>query len=409
MKIKPVLLVVSHVLPFPGSAGQQQRVRNKLIALKTLFDTTFLTYAPIREAKRIEQELLEYVDEAIVLPSLTGRSHQVISQGYSLLSGLKRSNYILGHVELSPNRLARASLGKSYHLVLYEYWHTHRSAAQFQARGIPCVLDMHDILWQSYARQLDSMPQLPGWWRNCALKQYKQKEEAAWQKYDALIAINAEESRYARQTVGDSVPIFYTPMGVDLEQWPYCWAPANPPRVAYYGGLGNKYNEQEALRCYERIMPQIWTEAPETEFWLVGSNPSESLKALPHRDSRVTVTGYVERVQEILKTMSVVLCPFSAKFGFRSRLVEVMALGIPVVATPEAVYGMEMEHGSGLFLASSDDDFAGCTLPLLNQPGWAKQQSLFARRQAEEKFSFEATYGRLAQDLYHFAGQFRRR
>lgn len=403
------LLIVSHVLPYPGTAGQQQRVRNKLRALRRLFEITFLTYAPPSQIEQTKRSLLEYVDRPIVLPSRTRQStllqlnYKFLGKLYTVTTGLKASNYILGNVELNRKRIAEACTGDSFAIVVYEYWHAHKSTAAFRSRGIPCVLDMHDILWQSFTRQLESKKRLPRFWKNYAARQYKRNEERAWQYYDALISINVEEGRYAREVVGQSKPIFYAPMGVDLEQWPYCWSPENPPRIAYYGGLGNVYNQQEALRCYERIMPQIWRKNPDTELWLIGSNPPEALKSLSSHDRRVTVTGYVERVQDTLKTISAVLCPFSATFGFRSRLVEVMATGVPVIATPEAVYGMEMEHGKGIFLTDDDSSFASQALSLLKQPDWAKQQSNLARQQVEEKFGFEATYGRLARDLYQFA------
>jgi len=408
---KPRLLIVSNVKPFPGSAGQQMRVRNKLEAFRSLFKVSFLTVAEITEVNEARSKLSSWVDHPIVLPSVVRRNasarlrNKVASGIYVARTGLKASNHSIGHVELSPQRIAAYCNPLDYDLVVYEYWHTVRSTGLFQEHGVPCVLDMHDILWQSYQRQLNSRVLLPGWWRKWALERYKEQEELAWHRYDALIAINAEEARYARQVVGD-VPIFYAPMGVDIEKWPYSWTPAEPRRLAYYGGLGNPYNQQEALRCYRSIMPKIWRERPEVELWLVGSNPPPSLQALPVQDSRVKVTGYVERVQDVLKSMYMVLCPFSATYGFRSRLIEAMALGVPVVATPAAVYGMDLQDGQGLCLRESDEELAQACLDCLDDSDLAQRQSRLARAQVEKKFSFDVTYGQLARDLYEFAMQF---
>jgi glycosyltransferase involved in cell wall biosynthesis len=407
--MKPRLLVISAVKPFPLSAGQQQRVYYKLHALRPHFHITFLTFAA--NVQQTREKLAPLVDNAVVLPALAeGRSlrtlpHKLGAMAFTLRTGIKESNYTLGHVELSPARIAAHAPAREFDAVLYEYWHTVDSVPYFRQAGAATVLDMHNVLWQSYKRQLESRRRLPSAWRNWAIRQYKVAEEAAWRRYDALIAINAGEMQYTRQVVGESHTIFYAPMGTDLSKWMYSPNAAHPPRFAYYGGLGNVYNQQEALRCYEHVMPTVWQHIPNAELWLVGSNPPDSFKAIAARDPRVHVTGFVERAQDVLNTMTAVLCPFSATYGFRSRLVEVMALGVPVVATPEAVYGMDMEADHGLLLGNMDTELAEACLKLVREPQFAAEQSRLAREQMERKFSYEATYGRLAQDLVQYVAQ----
>jgi glycosyltransferase involved in cell wall biosynthesis len=262
---------------------------------------------------------------------------------------------------------------------------------------------MHDILWQAYARHLQASALPPVWWKQWAVRQYRAAEQAAWSKFDALIAINAEEQTYVRNLLADRVPVFYAPMGIDLEQWPYCWTPSDPPRIAYYGGLGNPHRQRDALHCYEALMPPIWRRFPAAQLWLVGSDPPAALFELTRREPRVRVTGFVEKVQEVLKTMTLLLCPWSGTYGFRSRLIEVLALGVPVVASAEAAYGMELSSGQGIFLVQSDAQLAQTCIDLLSDPALLRSQSRLARNQVQERFNFDATYGRLARDLNQFA------
>jgi len=403
----PRLLIISAVLPFPRNTGQQQRVFYKLKALRELFHVTFLTTAEARRITEVREKLHALCDEAIVLPSRYQRNiwtralHRALGTLYAWRTGLKLSNYVLGELEFTPVRLDSALANARYDGALFEYWHAYRCIPALHARGVPCVLDMHDILWQSYAQQL-SKQVLPGWWKRWAIKRYRYTEEQAWHQFDALIAINRQEERYVRTVVGRRKPILYAPMGVDLAEWPYSWQPARPPRIAYYGGLGSPHNQQAALRCYERIMPHIWRHYPQAEIWLVGSNPPAFLHELSRADSRVVVTGYVERVQDVLSSMSAILCPWSGTYGFRSRLIEAMALGIPVVATPDAVYGMDLQAGQGIFIEETDEGMAQACLRLLGSASLAHDQSLLARKQVEENFGYENSYGRLARELMAF-------
>ncbi len=400
---KPRLLVISHVLPFPGATGQQQRVANTLKTFRNHFHVSFLTSCEKQPERVLRRKLSEICDDAILLPSVYEASqfgklwHRGAGAAYALRTGLKESNYIIGELEFAPDKIERALDGRSFDLVLFEYWHAAGAVEIFKRQGIPCALDMHDVLWQTYKRQLDR-GLLPASLKSWQLERYRQREEQAWQLFDAIIAINHSELNHVSQCVPSSVKLFHAGMGVDLTLWPYSWQPQNPPRIAYYGGLGNPHNQTDARKVHDELMPAIWQSFPEAQLWLIGSNPPEDLRALT-ADARVKVTGFVEQVQSVLSTMTAMMCPFSGTFGFRSRVIETMALGVPVVASPDAVYGMEMKAGRGLLLGESNEQLIEHALRLLGDEDFAAVQSKSARQQVEKQFSIEATYGNLALEL----------
>jgi len=402
---KPKLLVISHVLPFPGNAGQQQRVRYTLEAAVPHFEVDFLTYSPREKIHEVFDQFANLDCRPIVLEGCVRRTrlqtlrYHVTAGWYVLRTGLKSSNYCIGELELSPVRIRQAVNPEDYHLVLYEYFHAVNSVPLFQAAGVPTVLDTHNVLWKALEQQISRKHISFGWLRRAWVSRYRRQEEAAWRKFDGVIAINRSEQKTIQAQLRPSQRLFYGPMGAELSRWPYSWLPAKPPRVAYYGGLGSPHNEAAALRCHQKIMPLIWQRFPEAELWLVGSNPSDRLRQLT-ADSRVKVTGFVDKVQNVLSTMSLVLCPWSGTYGFRSRIVEVMALGVPVVATPEAVDGMELESGRGIALARSNHTLAEAALKLLDNPHALAHQSHMARSEMERLYSLENTYGRLTSEFH---------
>lgn len=403
MKTKPRLLILSAVYPFPRNAGQQQRVYYTIRALRENFHITFLTIAEKNQIESVKQKLLEVCDEALVLPSqytenvFTRIFHKIVGTIYTWLTGLKFSNYITGKVEFSPARIKSALDAANFDLVLFEYWHAHQTTGFFRQRNIPTILDMHDILWRSYHRQLDAK-KMPEWLKEYLVRKYQAREESAWNEFDMLIAINQDEFEYAKKTVRSEIKLFYAPMGTDISLWEYSWQPAVPRRIAYYGSLGSAHNQQDALLCYREIMPLIWKQFPDIEYWIVGSNPPAIIKEL-ERDPRVHVTGFIEHPQEILKTMTLALCPWSGTYGFRSRIVEVMALGVPMIASEDAVYGMGFEINSGIVAHTSSKEMAETILKLLKNQEMLKKQSSSARRQVEENFSYKATYERFSTEI----------
>ena len=408
MNTRPRLLVISHVLPFPGSSGQQQRVANSLRALRGRFHLTFLTYATAMQTTDWQTQLAPFCDEALLLPSLTADNywHKSKARVYAALNGLKPSNYLIGQVEFSPARLSEWLKGKHFDLALYEYFHAAPSVPMLRARGIPCVLDMHDILWQTYKRELSPQGELSE--ANAKkLARYREQEESAWLAFDGLIAINQDELRYVESKARAEQKRFHAAMGVNLSDWPYGWQPVNPPRLAYYGGLGNHHNQAGALACVKEIMPRVWQRFPDAELWMIGSHPPAHLTELAAQDQRLHVTGFVADVANTLKHVTALLCPWEGTFGFRSRLIEAMAVGVPVIATPDAVYGMDMTNEQGLWLGETTEELATHALRFLQDPAFAAQQSRAARQQVEKQFSFATTYERLANELAEWLSNFK--
>jgi Glycosyltransferase len=411
---KPKLLVLSHVLPFPRNAGQQQRVFHTLEAAREYFSVTFVAPVPAADRAAVEEELSTLCDEVVLLPSryagnpLAHVWHRTAGVVYAAATGLKRSNYAIGRVELTPTRVAEVFARGRFDCALFEYWHAAAACCVLQENGIPCVLDMHDILWRSYEEQLAARRRLPEAFRRWAVSRYRAREEEAWRRFDGVTAINKGEFEEVRQSgIPQTTRLFYAPMGVDLARWPYSWKPEHPPRMAFYGALNGSANQRAALRCLAGVMPSIWRKVPDAELWLVGSNPPAQLSDLVS-DPRVHVTGFVEDVAPVLSKMTAVLCPWSGTFGFRSRLVEVMALGVPVVVTPDAVAGMEFENERGALIGADDEALARLALRLLDDAAFARAQSRLARKCAE-RFSMEDTYGRWMRGLSEWLGERKRR
>jgi glycosyltransferase involved in cell wall biosynthesis len=111
------------------------------------------------------------------------------------------------------------------------------------------------------------------------------------------------------------------------------------------------------------------------------------------------VTGYVEKIQEVLQSVSVVMCPWEGEYGFRSRVVEVMATGVPLVASSRAVHGMDINGNTGVGLTDSIDEMARDCLNLLESSDLMTEKSLKARRHIEDTFSFEQTYSSLSFEI----------
>lgn len=402
---KPKILFISHVFPFPRSSGQRQRVYYMLRAAAAYFHVTLLTYSPSGKEKKLEYELDGICEEVIWLKNRFDE-HKKISKAYyklraslySFLTGLKTSNYYIGKLEFTEKRIIVALGDRTFDIVIYEYFHAWESVSYFKKRNIPVILDTHNILWQSVSSQSKGNNVLQNLLKGYKLNKYKKVEEAIWAMFDEVIAINVSEQKYIQSKVPATVKVPLVCMGIDVSAWPYSWQSARPVRLAYYGGLGSPNNVKSALVCACEIMPEIWKKFPGVELWLIGSSPAEAIKKL--ESDKIHVTGFIEDVAPVIGSVSIMLCPWEGTFGFRSRIVEVMALGVPVVASRNAVDGMDMEDGKGIFLTDNTEQMIEQSTRLLQDKPLLEIQSKIARDKAISQYSFEATYLKGFERIY---------
>jgi glycosyltransferase involved in cell wall biosynthesis len=89
---------------------------------------------------------------------------------------------------------------------------------------------------------------------------------------------------------------------------------------------------------------------PQARFVIVGGNPAPAVRALAACPG-VTVTGTVHDVRPYLAHAALAVAPLRIARGVQNKVLEAMAMALPIVATPAAVEGIESGHGLDHWLA----------------------------------------------------------
>jgi glycosyltransferase involved in cell wall biosynthesis len=111
-------------------------------------------------------------------------------------------------------------------------------------------------------------------------------------------------------------------------------------------------------------MPAVWAQRPDVRVMIVGKDPPKSIRALG-QDARVSVTGTVKDIRPYLQRASIAAAPVEYGAGIQNKVLEAMACGTPVVATPQAVSAIGLEHGEDARIAPDFAAFADEILWLL--------------------------------------------
>ena len=126
-----------------------------------------------------------------------------------------------------------------------------------------------------------------------------------------------------------------------------------PHTLLFVGNYEYAPNQDAARILVERVLPRVRQALPDARLQLVGANPPGWLQALAA--DHIEVSGRVPDVAPYLARATVFVCPLRMGAGLKNKVLEALAMGIPVVATPLSVDGIAVRDGESALIAEVDD------------------------------------------------------
>jgi glycosyltransferase involved in cell wall biosynthesis len=136
----------------------------------------------------------------------------------------------------------------------------------------------------------------------------------------------------------------------------------------FVGHLGYAPNIAAVRRLVKRIFPSIRAAHPAAKLEVCGRAPSRRLKEMVSGQPGITLIASPESLTATYGRASVALVPLTEGGGTRLKILEAMALGVPVIATEKAVEGLGVVPGQTFLKAETDADFVDACTRLSNQP-----------------------------------------
>ena len=168
--------------------------------------------------------------------------------------------------------------------------------------------------------------------------------------------------------------------------------PDRRPRIVFTGAMDYEPNVEAVGWFAREAFPRIRQVRPDAVFQIVGSRPASAVRELASLPG-VQVTGFVDDVRPYLWGASVCVIPLKIARGIQNKLLEAMACGRPVVATPDAVAAVAVRDGEEVVVAERTQ-FADAVLGLLTRPDQASHLEKLARQFVERDHSWSHMLGR---------------
>ncbi|MFH0778732.1 MAG: glycosyltransferase [Candidatus Eisenbacteria bacterium] len=255
------------------------------------------------------------------------------------------------------------------------------------------VLDLTDVISREIERSLPHRRGLSRLIYSRELPRIREVERSLSASFDECWVVSDAEGE-ALTRLNPSAVVQVVPNGVDLEGFrPLNARPSNI--VTFVGHLGVPHNVDAVLHFYKEIFPLVLKEMPDCRFCVIGPSAHRSLDRL-RRDRRVMMMDFVEDLNGSLNRSSVFVAPLRYCAGLQNKVLEAMAAGVPVVATPCVNEGLRAKEEEEILIASDPWHFASSVVSLLNDAPYRRYVAEKARKFVEARFSWETASRRIA-------------
>ncbi|MFN8361271.1 MAG: glycosyltransferase family 4 protein [Candidatus Kapaibacterium sp.] len=225
-------------------------------------------------------------------------------------------------------------------------------------QNIPIGLRLHNvewIIWQRYADTLPaSSPKRLYVARQARL--LREAETKMYPKMQAVFSITEHDKQKALELAPTANLIVASP-GVDPEDWKPDESIARNPKELVIATTYKWIHNVEGVRWFvENVLPLVRAEIPDVRLSIIGKNPPDYFHQW--KDQGVDVIGYVERVQPYMSRAGISIAPLFVGSGVRIKILEAMAMELPVIATPVAMEGIAASEREGLFVSDNPETTA---------------------------------------------------
>lgn len=375
------LLLVTHRVPFPPDKGDRIRTYHLLrfLAERASIHLACLTDEPVDSETAQELGRCCVRWEAVPLRgSSSFRAARTMALGGTASEGAFRSAQLQRVIQSWTSRTRyQAAFASSSGVARYL-----RIPELEGATRVVDLVDADSRKWLDYAEHARPPK---SWLYRIEARRLRRVEVEIGNWANAVTVVSpVEASQLDAAIPAEKVRVI--PNGVDLDYY----QPSEEPTsgCVFVGAMDYQPNIDAVCWFAREIWPGIRREHPTEEFRIVGRRPVSEVLAL-HGRNGVEVIGQVPDVRPSVWRSAVSVAPLRIARGLQNKVLEAMAMGKPVVASPAALAGLGGDGATPAVMASTVAQWIDRVGELVQDQARRRELGLAGREYAEANHDWE--------------------
>jgi len=260
---------------------------------------------------------------------------------------------------------------------------------------VPAVMDFVDVdseKWRAYAKAKRGPGKLVYGREAFTLR----AAERRFAERCAMSVLATEREAASFRAIAPDARIEVVRNGVDTTHFrPLpAYEPQDPRGIVFFGAMDYPPNADAACFFHDEVLPRLAGRYPGLRFVVAGSKPGPKLQAMAATPG-VTVTGYLRDIRQAVQSCDICVVPLKVARGVQNKVLEAMAMGLPVIVSSEAAQGIEGRVGDELIIADTADEIELAVRKLLDDEDERVAQAKRGRAFVERTYSWQPQADRL--------------
>ncbi len=377
------ILFVANRVPYPPFRGDKLKIYNLATEISSEHEIDLITIAESNDDLSYENELLKVFKSVKIVKMPKWRAYLNTFFGIFSSEPLQVRYFKLREFQKQlDNQLSQ----KQYDAIHVQHLRMAQYFVKKEKHNV--VLDLPDAFSLYWKRRFENASNLFNmWFTNSEYKRLLTYEKLIFPLFPKVLVCSEEDRQYLLKNTGANVNllpngvnthIFY-PRGAELRI---------KGRVLFTGNMDYEPNIDAVLWFVSEIWPAVKAMIPNAVFVIAGQRPVEKVLKLAAPD--VLVTGFVESIADEYAKSEVVVAPLRIGAGTQNKVLEALAMEVPVICTQVGFKGLEIENGQGALLATNAADFAEKLISVLENEQVQKGLSGSAGEIIRNKFGWHA-------------------
>lgn len=222
----------------------------------------------------------------------------------------------------------------------------------------------------------------------------KKRELDCIEKCDYVVTHNEKDRKLllkngaSSEKLGTITPYFDKPNVVERK--------SNFRDIVFYGAMNRKENSDTAIWFIEKVLPRL--KDLDIRFIIVGNKPPEELKKM--ESDRIVVTGFVDSVEPYFSKAMCLAAPLQAGAGIKVKILEGMAMGVPILTNEIGIEGIDAEDGKHYFHCETVSEYESVIRKIYYKEIDAESVAVRAVEMIEDTYNLEKSFDKYSSKIY---------